>query len=93
MDITFNNMAIIHKVMGRHADLLKVEGDKLHLCWWNNNGSKSLVVDDFNGHRNYFDPFIKKVLLLSEEFNTLHGDEYMTDSEGYLGARKAYLGY
>ena len=91
MNISCTDILMIKRAMGKHHDVINVVDGVLYLYWWNNSGTYSLVVDDFNGHNSYFHPFIKKVLTMTEEFNKLHGNGYV-DSADYINFRKAYLG-
>ena len=92
MEISYSDMGIINAAMGKHADLLQVVGSELHLHWWTNEGSDKLVVEDFSGHRDYFDNFIKVVLEYTNTFNNRFGDPLRIDSDRYLNLRKVYLG-
>ena len=70
MHISFEDMNQIHIAMGKSCPYLAVEGDNLKLQWWDNDHQVDLVVTDFSGHRDYFTTFIKKVLLITKDFES-----------------------
>ena len=91
MEITCTDILMIKRAMGKHHNLIKIVDGVLHLSWWTISGKEYLLVEDFSGHNWNFQPFIKKVLTMTEEFNKLHGNGYV-DTEDYINFRKAYLG-
>lgn len=92
MEISCYEILTIKKAMGKHHDLIKVDNNVLTLHWWTNKGTHSLTVHDFNGHNDYFFPFIVKVLGETKKFNEKYGDSDRIDSDEYLIMRNSYLG-
>lgn len=79
MKIDIHTMLQIKRAMGAHCDTITVEDNILTLHWWSNKGVNVMTVADFDGHSNYFHPFMKKVVTTAVEFVTLYGEKEVTE--------------
>ncbi len=91
MRISFNDMQQIHTAMGSHNPYLAVEGNVLKLQWWDSSHKVDLIVDDFSGHRDYYFNFIKKILLMTRDFEGVCTFK-LEPTKQYLLLCNAYLG-
>ena len=92
MKISFTDISQIYTAMGKHLPYLAVEGEDLKLQWWTNEHQLDLVVTDFSGHRGYFDPFMKKILLMTKGFEAKVSCPFRKESKQFLLLCNAYLG-